>query len=91
MKLPVKKPAMHWLMVPGTALNRAERMACACDLLQLYSFTQAPVEVLLRGHSDLLRSYEWHMTSANRQKKNFDRLVEKGKLPVKEACFALIG
>ena len=72
-----------------SAQHRAERMACGCNLLQLYSFTEAPPEVLLRGHRDLLRSYEWHMTSANRQKQNFDRLVEKGELPVKDCllCF----
>ena len=67
---------------------RQERATSGCDLLQLHTFTEAPGAILLRGHKSLLKSYKWHMTSAHRQKDNFEKWTEGG-LPLADSliCF----
>ena len=52
-----------------------ERRLSGCDQLQLYSFTEAPAEVLLKGHLSLLKSYLWHMLSARRQQNVLQTLM----------------
>ena len=52
-----------------------ERRLSGCDQLQLYSFTEAPAEVLLKGHLSLLKSYLWHMLSARRQQNVLQALM----------------
>ena len=72
--------------VPNHCENyRQERAAAGIDRLQLHSFTEAPALGLLRGHRSLLRSYEWHMVCANRQRTNFEKLVEAA-LPIDATC-----
>ena len=60
---------------------KEERNASGCDRLQLYSFTEAPAGVLLKGHVSLLRSYLWHMLTARRQENCLKQLMTPEKLP----------
>ena len=63
---------------------REERIASGCDRLQLHTFTEAPAQILLKGHYALLRSYVWHMLTARRQQDCLKRLLG-GELPKEDA------
>lgn len=39
--------------------------------LELFTYTEAPGEVMLKGQKSLLKSYEWHMVTAERRKQQF--------------------
>ena len=60
-----------------------ERIQSRCDRLRLFSMTEAPAQVLLKGHCALIRSYLWHMLSARRQKEKLLELMD-GALPAKD-------
>ena len=73
----VYEEASYLLQYIATHSNahREEREQSRCDLLHLYSFTEAPAEVLLPGHRSLLRSYEWHLLSSRRQRDSLEQLL----------------
>ena len=69
---------------------REERIASGCDRLQLHTFTEAPAQILLKGHYALLRSYLWRMLTARRQQDCLKRLLG-GELPKEDVVVSSTG
>ncbi|CAE8743686.1 unnamed protein product [Polarella glacialis] len=66
----VAEAAAAWEFVASHSIkNKLARRAALSqgDQLQLYTFTEAPAQVLLEGRKNLLTAYAWRMLAARRQ------------------------